>query len=150
MEIVERTDTPTLSVRYRTPASELPATMGPIFGEIVAYMQEKSIPFAGAPFAAYHNMDMNDLDVEIGFPVAAPAPGEGRIEAGTLPGGSYATAVHTGPYETIEQTYNALLSFVSEHGMESEEFMFEEYLNSPENTPPEKLATVIYFPVKTP
>lgn len=148
MEIIERAETPTLSVRYRTPAAELPNTMGPIYGEIAGHMAKNGIPFAGPPYARYFNMDMADLDVEIGFPVAAPAAGAGRVAASKLPGGTYATAKHTGPYATIEKTYNALMAFLSERGRVPENDMFEEYLNSPEDTPPEKLETVIYFPLK--
>lgn len=150
MQIIERRETPTLSVRYRTSVAELPNSMGPIYGEIVGHMTRKEIAFAGAPFAAYYNMDMNDLDVEIGFPVASPVEGAGRVTAGTLPGGTYATAKHTGPYTTIEATYNALMAFVAEKGLQpTTSFMFEEYLNSPEDTPPERLETVIYFPIAT-
>lgn len=148
MKIIERKETPTLSVRYRTPVSELPATMGPIYGEIAALMGRDGIPFAGPPFARYFNMDMNDLDVEIGFPLASPAAGAGRVEAGKLPGGFFAAATHVGPYATIEATYNALTAFIKEKGVAPEEWMFEEYLNSPEDTPPEKLETTIYFPLK--
>ncbi len=148
MQIIERKETPVLSVRYRTPAAELPNSMGRIYGEIAAYMGKSDIPFAGPPFAMYYNMDMNDLDVEIGFPLAKTAAGEGRIAAGKLPGGSFAAAKHTGPYATIEETYNALTAFVKDKGVQTETFMFEEYLNSPEDMPPEKLETVIYFPLK--
>ncbi|MBN2051774.1 MAG: GyrI-like domain-containing protein [Spirochaetales bacterium] len=148
MEIIEREKQPTLAVRYRTPVADLPKTMGPIYGEIAAYMGKKGIPFAGPPFAMYYNMDMNDLDVEIGFPVAEAAAGEGRIFPGTLPGGRIARAQHLGSYETFEKTYTALTAFIKEKGLETETFMYEEYLNSPEDTPPEKLATNIYFPLK--
>ena len=60
--------------------------MGPVYGEIAAYMAKNKIPFAGPPFAMYYNMDMDDLDVEIGFPVAEKISGEGRVKPGTLPG----------------------------------------------------------------
>ena len=143
MRIIERKETPTLSVRCRTPVAELPNTMGRIYGEIAAHMGK-----SGIPFAMYYNMDMNDLDVEIGFPLAVPAAGAGRVAAGKLPGGSFATAKHTGPYAAIEETYNALTAFVKGKGVQPETFMFEEYPNSPEDTPPEKLETAIYFPLK--
>jgi len=35
-----------------------------------------------AAFAAYYNMDMENLDVEMGFPVAKPLAGRGEIKAG--------------------------------------------------------------------
>ena len=120
----------------------------PIYGEIAAYMGRNSIPFAGPPFAMYYNMDMDDLDVEIGFPVGKAEAGEGRVKAGKLPGGRMATATHLGPYTSIEETYNTLTAFVGQQGLETESYMYEEYLNSPEDTPPEKLATSIYFILK--
>ncbi len=148
MEILRKKEQPALSIRYRTAAAKLPETMGPVFGQIAAYMARKGIPFAGPPFAMYHNMDMEDLDVEIGFPVGKVEPGEGRIRAVRLPGGPTATAKHTGPYATIETTYNALLAFTSAKGLTPEAYMYEEYLNSPEDTSPDKLETNIYFPLK--
>ena len=148
MEIVELKERKTLAVRYRTSAKELPTTMGPIYGEIAACMGRNGIPFAGPPFAMYYNMDMDDLDIEIGFPVEREWPGEGRVKQGVLPGGKMATATHLGPYATIEKTYNDLMAFIGRKGLATETFMYEEYLNSPEDTPPEKLATTIYFVLK--
>jgi effector-binding domain-containing protein len=149
MEIVELKERNTVSVRYRTPAAGLAGSMGPIYGEIAAYMGKNGIPFAGPPFAMYYNMDMDDLDVEIGFPVGKAQTGEGRVKAGKLPGGRMATATHLGPYTSIEETYNKLTAFVGQKGLETESYMYEEYLNSPEDTAPEKLATNIYFVLKS-
>ena len=137
----------TLTVRVSTPVGELPTLMGRVFGEVAAFMQRKGIPFAGMPFALYHNMDMNALDVEIGFPVAGVVAGEGRIGASTIPGGRVAWAVHVGPYETIEQTYNALLAFAQERNLKVAEWMYESYLNGPDTTPPEELRTEICMPI---
>lgn len=148
MEILRKKEQPALSIRYRTAAAKLPETMGPVFGQIAAYMARKGIPFAGPPFAMYHNMDMEDLDVEIGFPVNSPAPGEGRVKPGRLPGGKLAMATHIGSYESLGGTYEKLTAFVQERALTPEEYMYEEYLNSPEDTAPEKLATNIYFPLK--
>jgi effector-binding domain-containing protein len=111
MEIIERAETPTLSVRYRTPAAELPNTMGPIYGEIAGHMAKNGIPFAGPPYARYFNMDMADLDVEIGFPVAAPAAGAGRVAASKLPGGTYRHRQAHGPLRHHRgRTYNRLMA----------------------------------------
>lgn len=149
MEIVKNKERNTLSVRYRTPVGKLPESMGPIYAEIAAYMGKKGIPFAGPPFAMYYNMDMNDLDVEIGFPVESANSGEGRVKGGILPGGEAAVAKHVGPYAAIETTYNDLTAFIAKQRRQTESFMYEEYLNSPQDTPPEKLETNIYFPLKS-
>ena len=63
MEIREVPERNTLVVRVTTPVAELPGLMGRVFGEVAGFMQRKSIPFAGMPFALYHNMDMSNLDV---------------------------------------------------------------------------------------
>ena len=41
-------------------------------------MQEMGKQPAGVPYAAYHNLDMQDMDVEVGFPVSKPLP-EGEV-----------------------------------------------------------------------
>ena len=148
MEIVELEARKTLAVRYRTSMAKLAEGMGQVYGEVAAYMAKSGIPFAGPPFAIYYNMDMEDLDVEIGFPVNSPAPGEGRVRPGKLPGGKLAMATHIGSYESLGGTYEKLTAFVQERALAPEEYMYEEYLNSPEDTAPEKLATNIYFPLK--
>jgi hypothetical protein len=37
-----------------------------------------------------------DMDVELGVPVASPLSGDGRVSAGVLPAGRYASLVYTG------------------------------------------------------
>jgi effector-binding domain-containing protein len=149
MEIIELRERDTLAVRYRTPMAELSKSMGQAYGEVAAYMGKAGIPIAGPPFALYYNMDMDNLDVEVGFPVGGPAAGEGRVKPGRLPGGKMATATHVGSYESMAGTYEKLTACLGERGLEPETYVYEEYLNSPEDTPPEKLATNIYFPLKT-
>jgi len=148
MEIVEKQDRHTAAVRFRTPLGAMADGIGAAFGESAAYLGRIGVPIAGPPFVMYYNMDMNDLDVEAGFPVAAAVPGEGRVKAGVLPGGELATTRHVGPYTTLETSYDALTAFVKERGLSVEEYMYEEYANSPEDTPPERLATDVYFYIK--
>jgi len=148
MEVRTTEEQSTLVIRTTTPVEKLSELMGAGYGEIVQFMGSAGAQPAGPPFAVYHNMDMSNLDVEIGFPVAAPTEGGGRIKAGTLPGGKAAVTLHVGPYGKIEEAYNRLTAFVKEQGLEPEAFCYEFYLNDPAETPPEELKTEIYFPVK--
>ena len=147
-EVKEQTSQPTLAVRTRTSVAKLPEVMGQTYGTIAQYLGSLGEQPAGPPFAAYHNMDMSNLDVEIGFPVTTAAEGSGRVKAGKLPGGKAAVILHVGPYEKIEEAYNRLTAFVKEKELEPESFCYEFYLNDPAETPPEELKTEIYFPVK--
>ena len=148
MEIKTLKSRPTLAVRTVCPASGLPEMMGRVYGEIAGYMAQAGVDFAGPPYALYRNMDMEALDVEVGFPVGRAAGGTERIRPSELPAGQAATAVHLGPYSDIEKTYNLLQAFVKEKGVKPLSWMYESYLNSPEDTPPEKLATEIVFPLE--
>jgi len=73
-ELKEQPAQPILSVRTMTSVHELPQELGRIYGAIATYLAEIGEQPSGAPFAAYYNMDMDNLDVEIGFPVARPLP----------------------------------------------------------------------------
>jgi effector-binding domain-containing protein len=147
MEIKDLNEMNTLAIRVTVPVSNLPQTMGRIYGEIAAHMQERGIPFAGAPYARYYNMDMEALDVEIGFPVTKPAVGTDAIKPCVLPAGKALVEKHIGPYERIEEAYNRLMAYVDEQKLSVNGETYEFYLNDPAETKPEALETEIYFPV---
>lgn len=147
-EIREQVAQPTLSIRTRTPIGELPRLLGESYGKIAEYLAQLGEEPVGAPFAAYYNMDMQDLDVEIGFPVARSLDGDGDIRTSQVPGGKLGYALHTGRYGDIAPAYDALTQFVQEQGYEPTGISYEFYLNDPEETQQEKLQTQIIFPLK--
>ena len=149
MEIRNVAERPTLAVRVTTPVAKLSEEMGTAYRDIAGFMAAEGLEFAGPPYALYRNMDMNALDVEIGFPLSVPAKGNGRILAGTIPGGPVAASTHTGAYEGIATTYEKLKSFVEEQNREAEDWCYEFYLNSPEDTAPELLKTEVFFPLRS-
>lgn len=147
-EIKKQDAQPTLSIRARTPIDGLPKLLGESYSKIVGYLAELDEEPAGAPFAAYFNMDMQDLDVEIGFPVSRLLTGKGDIQASEVPGGKLGVAMHTGRYGDIAPAYDVLTQFVKEQGHEPTGVSYEFYLNDPEETPQEQLLTQIVFPLK--
>jgi effector-binding domain-containing protein len=148
MEIRSTSERATMAIRTTTALEQLPELMGACYAEIMQVLGSLGVQPAGPPFAVYYNMDMSNLDVEIGFPVAAPVEGRGRVKPGKIPGGKAVVAVHTGPYAELGETYDLLLAFVEKQGLTTESFSYEYYLNDPETTPPEALQTEIYFPLK--
>jgi effector-binding domain-containing protein len=147
MEIRTVEERETLMVRTTASVGELPNVMGSVYGEIAGFMGEKGLKFAGPPFALYHNMDMEALDLEIGFPISNRSKGEGLVTTGRIPGGRVAVAIHTESYDTIGKTYESLAVFVKEKGLETGKWTYEYYLNSPQDTAPDELQTEIYFPI---
>jgi len=147
-ELKKQPAQPTLVIRTRTAVEGLPQLMGETYGAIAQYLGELGEYPAGPPFALYHNMDMQDLDIEIGFPVPRELPGQGAIQSGELPAGEMATCLYTGPYQDIGQPYEALAQWIADSGREPTGVSYEFYLNDPQETPPEQLQTQIVFPLK--
>ena len=146
-ELIERSDQPTLSIRTRTAVQNLPQVLGDAYAKIMQYMGELGETPGGAPFVAYYNMDMQDLDMEIGFPVLSVLTGKGDVQAGQIPAGKAATCLHTGPYPEIASAYNDLSSWITAQGLHPTGVAYEFYLNDPEHTPPAELQTLILFPL---
>jgi effector-binding domain-containing protein len=138
---------PVLSIRARSAVQYLPELMGRCFGALAQYLGELGEPPAGMPFAAYYNMDMNDLDLEIGFPVGRPLPGRGEIQPSEIPGGWQATLHFTGRYDAMAPAYEALTEFIKNSGHEPTGVAYEFYLNDPTGLSPEEAQTLIMFPL---
>ncbi len=147
-EITERAPQPVLSVRAKIKGQDLPQMLGQAYGAVMQYLGELGEQPAGAPFSAYYNMDMENLDVEAGFPVARPLPGKGQVQAGEIPGGLAASVVYVGPYSDCPPAYEALTQFVKDQGHTATGVAYEVYLNDATVTPPEQLMTQIVFPLQ--
>ncbi|MGP4022819.1 MerR family transcriptional regulator [Actinomadura sp. 3N407] len=65
-----------------------------------------------------------------------------------LPGGSFASAVHTGPYEEIPLTVHGVLAWFGDYGHTPAGPVREVYLNDPATTPPEHLETRVLIRVE--
>jgi effector-binding domain-containing protein len=147
-EIEELPLQPTLSARLRTPVEELPQHLGRIYGALFQYLAELGEPPAGEPFAAYYNLDMKAMDVEIGVAVLRELPAKGELQPGTIPAGRFASTEFTGPYDSLGPAYEALTAFAEAQGVEPSGVAYEFYLNDPSHEPHEEPRTRIMFPVR--
>ncbi|MGF1600296.1 MAG: GyrI-like domain-containing protein [Acidimicrobiales bacterium] len=65
-----------------------------------------------------------------------------------LPGGRVVRVMHTGPYETMEQTCATLQTWMAEQGLQPATGMWESYLSDPWAEPdPATWRTLIVWPV---
>ena len=146
-ELKEFTAQPTVYVRTCAAAQDLPAVMEHVFGALAQYLGMLGESPAGMPYAAYFNMDMQDLDVEIGFPVSEALPGQGDIQAGEFPSGKMATCLYIGPYADMGPAYDALNAWMQANGYVPTGVAYEMYLNDPRQIPSEEPRTLIVFPL---
>nr|MDO8087675.1 GyrI-like domain-containing protein [Candidatus Sigynarchaeum springense] len=147
-EIKKQEAQPSLAARQVVPVEKLPEVLGRVFGAIMAYLDDLKKKPAGPPFVAYLNMDMQALDVEVGFPVHDELPAKGELKPTTIPGLEVATCMHTGPYDAIEDTYTAFSECIKQQNVETGDPVYEFYLSSPDQVPVDKLKTRLVFLLK--
>lgn len=128
--------------------AKLPQELGRIFGQIYQYIQESGGIAGEAAYAGYHNWDINDLDVEIGFLLGKPLPGRGEIEATMIPGGKQVSCMYKGPYNKMEPVYKAMTAWMATQNYVPTGIAYEFYYNDPSQVPVSELLTKIVFPVQ--
>ena len=137
-----------LSIRTKTTLEDLPEVTRKAYAAISQYLGELGEQPAGDPFAAYHNLDMQDLDVDLGFPVSGMLPGRGEIKPYEIPESRVVTCLHIGPHSEVEPAYNALFRWIIDNGHEATGMAYEVYLSDPDKTPSQELKTRIILPLK--
>lgn len=142
-EVLEAAAQSVISIRTRCSVENLPKVLGEAYGAIMNYLNEVGIQPSGAPFTGYFNMDMQDMDIEIGFPVAQHAAGQGNIQPGEIPAGKQAACLYTGSYRQIEPAYTAMMDWITANGYKWTGICYEFYLNDPAVTPEDELQTRI-------
>lgn len=146
-EIVDLPEQSVLSIRTRSSVVSLPKVLGKAFDQLEARMKELGEEPAGAPFVAYYNMNMLNMDIEIGFPMKRLLETNTEIKSSIQPAGKFAVTMHHGPYGKIRPAYNALKKKVKEEGYETTGTAYEYYLNEPADTKPADLLTRVVFPL---
>ena len=148
IELTEQKAQPVLSIRTRTTVEELSNLIGSSYCKIMDYLKELGEEIVDAPFTAYHNLDMQDLDVEMGFPVAKHLPGKGEILPREIPGGRFVSGMYKGSYKGMERPYAEMAAWIADNGHEATGVSYEYYYNSPEDIPENELLTRIAMPLK--
>jgi effector-binding domain-containing protein len=149
-EVINHPAQRVLSIRTHAAMKDLPVVLPQSFDAIAQYICDLGQQPAGAPVVAYYSSDpdMQNLEIEIGYPVAQTLPGQGNIQLSEMSGGKAAACLYVGPYDKIQAAYEALMHWMQTQGHEGTGVCYEVYLNDPEQTPPEALETQIVFLIK--
>jgi effector-binding domain-containing protein len=117
-KLSQRPAQPYVAIVAEMPMAELAGAVDGLFAALFAWLSETGRQASGAPFIRYNRIDMaSTLELEFGVPVAAPAEGSGRVTAGTLPAGSYATVLYQGPYDGLFGANAALIDWGRHNGI---------------------------------
>ncbi len=146
IEVVKTKETSAIAIREKVKVAEIPMVMGRMYGELLPHLG-KDVQCAGPPFALYHSWEGEIMDMEVGFPIVGKGIEAGKVHTIRLPAVRAAVATHIGPYERLTDTYNTMMEWMKANGHTPASYMWEEYLNSPQEVPPDKLMTRLYWPI---
>jgi effector-binding domain-containing protein len=117
-QVTRRAPQPYRSVPFTVTMATFPQAADAGFPEIFGWLGDHGVTPSGPPFIRYDVIDMDgELEIEIGVPVAVAPPGDGRVQAGELPGGRYVTLVHTGPFDGLIAANAALQDWAAQQGI---------------------------------
>jgi effector-binding domain-containing protein len=137
----------TAAIRMTRPVAQVGAAMAEAFPKIYHAVVSSGVEPAGEPLARYFDMDAEAMIFECAVPVPGPFPGADEVQPSTVGGGEVAFAVHVGPYDTIGQTWEALMAWLTEQGKAPAGPTWEVYIDDPQEIPESELKTELYIPV---
>jgi AraC family transcriptional regulator len=146
----ELTERLLLFVRSRTARHELPTAISQSFRKVFPLAQRAGYVAVDRPVTRYVSAGPGLLTIEVGVPIRNAIVGEGEVEAGTLPGGPAAVAVHGGPYDQLFETYAALERWIESNGyrIHATQAPWESYTTDPGDHPdPADWRTHVYWPL---
>jgi effector-binding domain-containing protein len=147
IQVTQHDEQPTAGIREQVPIGGLQEFFGRAFQETMAYIQSHGLDPVGPPFGKYYGTPADVVDVEAGFPVAAPITAEGNVIPGSLPAGKVVETVHVGSYETMHRSYSDMERYFAAAGLKPSSIMWESYLSDPATEPdPGRWHTRICWP----
>lgn len=145
--ILKQLHQPTLTIRTTTKVQALPQIIGQSYAKIASYLDELGETMTDIPFVCYHNLDMQNLDVEIGFTVSDSFAQKEDIKPSFIPEGYIVFCMYRGPYSEVGSVYDEMAAYITDNGYKAIGTSYEFYYNGPD-FPESELLTKIVMPVK--
>ena len=156
--IVELTPQPSVAVRMQQPMAEL--NLAALFDTHLPNIADQIANLggtpAGPPYGRYHQFGPDQVDVEIGIPVAMPVANlrplaeceAGEMGSAELPGGEAAVLIHRGSYDALSGAYDGLHDWIHAQGRDEGSGPWESYVDDPsEVSDPSQLRTEVVWPL---
>jgi effector-binding domain-containing protein len=137
----------TAAIRMTRALSQIGPAMAEAFPKIYQAVVSSGVEPTGMPLARYFEFGPEQTTFECAIPVPTPFTAEGEVQPSTVGGGEAAFVLHVGPYVAIGQTWQALMTWVSEQGRAPAGPTWEVYLDDPQVTPEAELKTELYVPL---
>jgi effector-binding domain-containing protein len=120
------------------------------FKKIKTYLDKEGIKPDGLPMTIFTATDDTGFEYQAAVPIAeAPKnPPRGELAVGHSPEGKALKFVHRGPYEDLDNTYEAITNYLDDRRLEAKDLFIEEYESDPATADAKKLVVHVYVLIK--
>ena len=125
-------------------------TLVDAFKSLNEYLAKQGITPNGPPMTIYTQTDDTGFSFRAAVPIAeAPKdPPKGDIAVGQAPSGKAFKFVHRGAYDAMDSTYEAIINYLDDKGLEAKDAFVEEYSSGPLKADDDTLLIHVFVPVK--
>lgn len=124
-----------LAIERRVRHTEVAPALADVLPRVFAYAMEMGFSIAGPPLCRYSGWTSGGVTICAGVPVSQGVDASGSVTAMTIPAGTYVVSVHTGDYESIDQTHAAIEEWAATRKRSIEATSYEVYLTDPDEVP---------------
>jgi DNA-binding transcriptional MerR regulator len=91
---------------------------GHLWRDLEGYLAMQRVRPSGPCFTMYHDDEYRerDVDAEVCEPVAPGLSESKRVRVRSLPGAQMASAIHRGPYQTLNETIQEIVKWIESNG----------------------------------
>lgn len=137
------------SIRKKIVFNDVSSQMSEMFREVENFVATTTEQITGAPFAIYHEIKNDTIDLECGYPVSKLILPERPVQTGTFQSARCAAIDYYGNYEKLEEAHSTIQQWIEKHRFRMAGPPVEKYITgAPTESDTEKLHTKIYYPVK--
>ena len=147
INLLEQPEQHVLSIRSTIHFDHYPNVAKNAYKDILEYAERNGLLLSSGPFVCYHNVDLANLDVEMGFPIAKPVSGNDVITGYTIPVQKVVSGMFLGAYEDTDPLMIEIMQWIKENGYEQQGKIYNYYLNDNDRKASE-LLTQIVVPIK--
>jgi effector-binding domain-containing protein len=117
-----------LTIEARTSLKDLRKVVSVNRLKIAEYLSKKNVAFTDIPFVAYHNSDINNLEIEICFPINKHISGKGDIKFSIIPEGEIVFCLIQGGHLERKHLYEEMAQWFADnklkHGSSTYEYFY--------------------------
>ena len=137
-----------LTIKRNTTVEAMPKVLSECYSRIKGYLNGIGEIPAGAPFVAFHNDDVDNMEIEVGLTVRKGIMGNKKdIVSREIPGGKKVSCVHIGPYGEMKPNHDTIKRWMEENNYKPKGVSYEFYVDDPLETAGGKLQTKVVFPL---